>query len=285
MSWKGWTCVGLLLASSASWADPSARDWIPAPAGTNIIAGYLGYQKANRMYEDGRRVQGAPKLDVQYGIYRQMHYRELAGKTVQYEVIVPVSRATLKGNGFPKDRLSGVGDVNIGAAVWLHNNDETRTYVAWEPFLVLPTGRYRGSQADVSPGENRWSLIQDFAFVKGIGKSSYIEGMAEFEVFGKNTNYYGQTLKKNPAMRLMAFASTDLSPSTYVGLRYRYETGGKEKIHGQKVAGSANDHQIAAELTHQLNDQHQLQLQYAHDIKVRNGPKFNGVQLRYAFLF
>ena len=277
--------VGLALQSGSSWADPSTRDWLPAPPGTDIIAGYVGYEKARRMYDDGKRVQGAPKLDVQYGIYRQMHYRELFGKTVQYELIVPMSRATLKGGGMPKDRLSGVGDVNLGAAIWLYNNEETRTYFAWEPFIVAPTGRYKGSQADVSPGENRWSTIQDFAFAKGIGKSSYLEAMAEFEIYGKNKNYYGSTLKKDPSIRLMAFASTDITPDTVLGLRYRYETGGDEKIDGSKVSGSANDHQLAVDLTHQLNAQNQLQLRYAQDVKVKYGPKLSGVQLRYAFIF
>lgn len=275
----------VLFSSSVSWADPSSRDWIPAPVGTNIIAGYAGFEKSTRMYEDGKRIQGAPKIDVQYGIYRQMHYRELAGKTVQYEIIVPMSRATMKGGGLPKDRLSGIGDVNLGAAIWLYNNEETRTYFAWEPFVVLPTGRYRGSQADVSPGANRWSTIQDFAFVKGFGESSYIEAMAEFEIYGKNKNYYGMTLKKDPSVRLMAFVSTDITPSTAIGLRYRYETGGREKISGNTVASSASDHQLAVDLTHQLNDQNQLQLRYAQDVRVKNGPKFNGVQLRYAYIF
>lgn len=275
----------LMLGSGATLADPSTRDWLPAPVGTNIIAGYAGYEKSTRMYDNGKRIKGAPKLDVQYGVYRQMHYRELAGKTVQYEIIVPMSRATLKGDGFPKDRLSGIGDVNLGAAIWLYNNEETRTYFAWEPFIVLPTGRYRGSQADVSPGTNRWSTIQDFAFSKGFGKSSYIEGMAEFEIYGKNKNYYGSTLKKDPSMRLMAFLSTNLTPDTVIGLRYRYETGGNEKINGNKVSGAANDHQLAIDLTHQLNDQNQLQLRYAHDVKVKYGPKLSGIQLRYAFIF
>lgn len=125
----------LLLSSASSWAGPSTRDWIPAPVGTNIIAGYAGMEKSTRMYSEGKRIQGAPKIDVQYGIYRQMHYRELFGKTVQYEIIVPMSRATMKGGGMPKDRLTGIGDVNLGAAIWLYNNDETRTYVAWEPLL------------------------------------------------------------------------------------------------------------------------------------------------------
>jgi len=33
-------------------------------------------EKSTRMYSEGKRIQGAPKIDVQYGIYRQMHYRE-----------------------------------------------------------------------------------------------------------------------------------------------------------------------------------------------------------------
>lgn len=277
--------AALIVSSTASWAGPSSRDWIPAPVGTDIIAGYAGYEKATRMYDDGKRIKGAPKLDVGYGIYRQMHYRELFGKTVQYEIIVPMSRASLKGNGFPKESLTGIGDVNLGAAMWLYNNDETRTYFVWEPFIVLPTGRYRASKADVSPGENRWSTIQDFAFVQGVGKNTYLEAMAEFEFYGKNKNYYGSTLKKDLSVRLMAFASTNITSDTVIGLRYRYETGGSEKINGYKVANSASDHQLAVDLTHQLNDHNQLQLRYAHDVKVKYGPKLSGIQLRYAYIF
>lgn len=274
----------LLISSSTSWADPSSRDWIPAPVGTNITAVYAGMEKSTRMYENGKRLHGAPKIDVQYGIFRQMYYGELFGKTIQYEMILPMSRATMKGDGF-KDRLTGIGDATLGTAIWFVNNDDTRTYFAWEPFVVVPTGRYKGSLADVSPGDNRWSTIQDFAFVQGFGKSTYLEAMAEFEIYGKNTNYYGMTLKKDPSMRLMAFLSTDITPDTAVGLRYRYTTGGKEKISGEQVAGSAGDHQLAVDLTHQINAQNQIQLRYAHDVKVKNGPLFNGVQLRYAYVF
>lgn len=281
--WLGLTAMCLL--STQGWADPSTRDWLPAPAGTDIIAVYAGAEKAKRIYDDGTRLQGTPDINVQYGIYRQMHYREVAGKTVQYEVIVPMSRATMKGNGFPKEKLSGIGDVNLGAAVWLYNNEATRTYFAWEPFVILPTGRYRASMADVSAGANRWGTIQDFAFVQGFGESSYFEGMVEFEFFGKNKNYYGTTLKKKPVTRLMAFVSTDLSEATYVGLRYRYEMGGKEKINGATAMGSLSNHQLAVDLTHQINNHNQIQFRYARDMKVKNGPKFDGIQLRYAYIF
>lgn len=277
--------VGLCLFSATSWADPSTRDWLPAPAGTDIIAIYAGSEKAKRIYDNGTRLQGTPDITAHYGIYRQMHYREVAGKTVQYELIVPMSRATIKGSGYPKEQLTGIGDINLGAAVWLYNNEATRTYFAWEPFLIVPTGRYHASRADVSPGANRWGTIQDFAFVQGFGESSYFEAMLEFEFFGKNKNYYGTTLKKSPVTRMMAFVSTDINDSTYVGLRYRYETGGKEKLNGEKVMGSLSNHQLAADLTHQINDHNQIQFRYARDVKVKNGPKFDGVQLRYAYIF
>ena len=169
----------------------------------------------------------------------------------------------------------------------------------FEPFSVLRDGDeegldilqealgdvYHGSQADVSAGKNRWSTVQDFAIVKGFGESSFVEGVAEFEFFGNNKNYYGQTLKKDTAIRLMALVSTNLTEKTYVGLRYRYETGGREKVNGETTVTRARNHQLAAEITHQLTDAHQVQLQYIHDLKVENGPRMRGLQFRYAYAF
>ena len=278
-----WLCVAGIVASGSSVAgDPSARDWLPAPVGTDMVLGYFSSVSSHGMYDGGKRVAGASGMDMQMAIYRQMHYRELAGKTVQYEVIVPMVRTGL---GSPREHMQGVGDISVGTAVWLVNNEASRTYFAWEPFISMPTGRYHGSRADISPGANRWTTVQDFAFVQGFGESSYLELMAEFEFYGKNTNYYGATLKKDPSVRLMTLLSTNLTESTYVGMRYRYETGGKEKLNGTQAVGSANSHQLAAEITHQLNDQHQLQLQYIHDLEVRNGPRLTGVQLRYGYAF
>ncbi|MFD4122216.1 transporter [Alcaligenes faecalis] len=272
-------------AGAAFAGDPSARDWIPAPVGTNVLAVYMMGLKSHGFYDQGSRIGDSPKLNVQGMIYRQMHYRELAGKTVQYELIVPGFRNTLDVPGADRDRMTGIGDVTAGAAVWLHNDPDNRFWFAWEPFITAPTGRYHGSQADVSAGKNRWSTVQDFAIVKGFGESSFVEGVAEFEFFGNNKNYYGQTLKKDAAIRLMALVSTNLTEKTYVGLRYRYETGGREKVNGETTVTRARNHQLAAEITHQLTDAHQVQLQYIHDLKVENGPRMRGLQFRYAYAF
>lgn len=287
----GAACAALLAAacltmtSTAIAGDPSARDWIPAPPGTNIFASYFAALGSHGFYDRGQRVDGGPKIDVQALVLRPMAFRQIGNVTVQYELIAPVYRTTATVPGFAHDRLTGLGDVQAGAAFWLYNNEETRTWFAWEPFITIPAGRYRGSQADVSPGKHRWTTIQDFAFVQGVGKSTYLEGVLEFEYYGDNDNYYGQRLEKSLSTRLMFLASTNITADTYVGMRYRYETGGREKINGDTVVSSQRSHQLAAEITHQINDANQIQLQYIHDLDVRNGPKMRGVQLRYAYIF
>jgi len=277
--------IGLALPGMTWAGDPSARDWIPAPPGTNIIATYFASLGSSGFYDRGNRLHGGPRVDVQALVLRPMAFRQIGDTTVQYELIAPMYRTSLKVPGVPDDRMTGFGDIQAGAAFWLYNNEETRTWFAWEPFITVPTGRYHGSHADVSPGKNRWTVIQDFAFVQGFGESTFLEGVAEFEFYGNNTNYYGQTLKKSPAIRLMALASTNISPNAYVGLRYRYETGGRETVNGQVYTTRAKNHQLAAEATYQINDSNQIQLQYIHDLKVENGPRMRGVQLRYAYAF
>ncbi|AUT49090.1 transporter [Achromobacter sp. AONIH1] len=275
-------CAGAL---QAAWAgDPSARDWIPAPVGTNIIAGYMAGLRSSGVYAAGKRADGV-SVDVDMLIYRQMHYRDFYGKTVQLEFIVPMSRTTQEAPGAPRDRKSGIGDVTLGSAIWLYNNDQTKTWFAWEPFITVPVGRYDGSRPDVSPGKNRWSTVQDFSFVQGVGESTFLEAIAEVEIYGRNTDWFGQTLKKDPSLRLFALASTNLTENTYTGVRYRYETGGRERSGGQTVTSRARNHQLALELTHQINPSNQIQLQYIHDLKVENGPRMRGVQMRYVYAF
>ncbi|NYT37323.1 transporter [Allopusillimonas soli] len=276
-------CLGM--ASAAHAGDPSARDWIPAPPGTNVIASYLAALGSHGFYDRGHRVEGGPEIDVQALVLRPMAFRKLGNFTVQYELIAPAYRTRAKVPGSPSESMTGLGDVQAGMAIWLYNNEETRTWFAWEPFITFPTGHYHGSRADVSAGKNRWTTVQDLAFVKGVGESTFLEAVAEFEFYGDNDNYYGQTLEKDPSTRLMFLASTNINPSTYVGLRYRYETGGREKINGNTVVSSQNSHQLAAEITYQINNANQIQLQYIHDLDVRNGPKMRGVQLRYAYMF
>ena len=105
--------------------------------------------------------------------------------------------------------------------------------------------------------------------MQGVGESTFLEAIAEVEIYGRNTDWFGQTLKKDPSLRLFALASTNLTENTYTGVRYRYETGGRERSGGQTVTSRARNHQLALELTHQINPSNQIQLQYIHDLQGR----------------
>ena len=128
-------------------------------------------------------------------------------------------------------------DAGFGLLALQQRTDQDR--FAWEPFITVPVGRYDGSRPDVSPGKNRWSTVQDFSFVQGVGESTFLEAIAEVEIYGRNTDWFGQTLKKDPSLRLFALASTNLTENTYTGVRYRYETGGRERSGGQTVTSRA----------------------------------------------
>jgi len=277
--------LGTAAIGAAQAAEPNARDWIPAPAGTHLGIAYYVNLASKGFYENGHKAPDSPKLKLHTMLWRQIYFDTVGGKTVQFEVIVPAARTQLDIAGQARDRLTGVGDVVGGVAVWFHEDHDRRTYLAGEGFMTLPTGRYRGAQADVSPGNNRWTGILDLAFVQGVGRSSYLEAILEMEVYGDNDNYYGQRLKKSPSWRWIALASTNLSENLYIGARYRFEHGGRETLNGIRSMRHARNHQLAAEITYQMNDSHQMQLQYIHDAKVDNGPKMRGVQLRYAYAF
>ena len=64
------------------------------------MAGYLAGLRSSGLYSEGKRVDGA-SLDVNALIYRQMHYRDFYGKTVQLEFIVPMYRTSLDLPGAP----------------------------------------------------------------------------------------------------------------------------------------------------------------------------------------
>lgn len=277
--------IPLLFVVKFSYAgDPNARDWIPAPAGTNLLANYVYDLKDQGFYTKGSKVDAKIDLHAQGVVLRPMFFRNIGDLTVQYELIAPLSRTSLKQDD-ASDKLSGFGDVQAGAAIWFYNNQESKTWFAWEPFLTIPTGKYDEFKADVSPGKNRWTTVQDFAFVKGIGETTYFESVAEFEFYRDNKDYYGMSLSKSTSKRLFFLISTDITPTTYVGVRYRLEWGGKEKAKDIVFTENLNNRQIAFEATSQLTEQDQVQIQYLKDISVENGPKMKGFQFRYVHAF
>lgn len=278
------TLVGTAGLAHAELGDPSTRDWLPAPEGTNLIVSYAFDLRSRGLYDNGTRVPGA-KVGLRGMILRPMTYRKIGGMTVQPEAILPLIRTSYSEPGF-KDHKFGVGDLTLGMAIWPYENEETATWFAYEPLLTLPIGQYDSGNADLSAGGNRWVLANDFAFIKGFGESTFLELEYELVLYGRNSNYYGARLSQRPTHNFFAMLSTNLTPRLAIGGRYKYSTGGAIKLNSVAVPGSRNQvHELSLDLTYDLNDHNQLQVLYMHPFKVKNGPRLRGIQARWAYIF
>lgn len=270
--------------AQAELGDPSTRDWLPAPEGTNLMVSYAFDLHSSGLYDNGIRVPGA-KIGLRGMILRPMTFRKIGGITVQPEAILPLIRTSYSEPGV-KDHKFGIGDITLGMAIWPYENENTATWFAYEPLLTLPTGQYDPSNPDLSAGSNRWTLANDFAFIKGFGESTFLELEYEFIVYGRNSNYGGDRLSQRPTHNFFAMLSTNLTPRLTLGGRYKYSTGGEIKLNRVAVPGSSNRvHELSLDLTYDLNDSNQLQVLYMHPFKVKNGPRLRGIQARWAHIF
>src|SRR5690625_2451527 len=164
------TTIGLSLGAAgvahAALGDPSARDWIPAPAGTTAVITYFNSSADNH----GTHVDASA--------IRPLTYFEFGGMTMQPEVILPYVRLSAAGR-----TVRGFGDPLVGWTIWPYADPESKLWIGYEPFVSVPIGRYKGSDAGFAIGEHRWSTIQDLALVKGIGESTFFTLEVEYQYY------------------------------------------------------------------------------------------------------
>lgn len=276
--------AALGMATPAHAVDgPSTRDWIPAPPGAAALITYWTHDSSRRFDAGGQSIPGLD-LSIDGPIFRPLYFFEAGGIIHQPEIILPYLKISLKGEGF-RETVKGFADPMFGWTFWFVHNDDAGLWIGYEPFITAPIGHYDTNKPDVSPGENRWSTTHDLAIVKSVGESSFIEANFEVTAFGKNKNYYKQAMRQKPIYDFYLMASTDITPTTYIGARYLHEWGGRVTLDGERADPSGKLDQIALELTSWLGETNQLQLMYAHDFKVRDGVAFKGLRFRWLHIF
>jgi hypothetical protein len=102
--------------------------------------------------------------------------------------------------------------------------------------LAFPFGQYDSGQP-LNLGQNRWygrlgapMIIQFGPWVPG--RRTTLELLPAIWVFGKNSDYVGQTLKTDPLFQLDAHLTRDLTESFWGALDATYYGGGKSTING-----------------------------------------------------
>lgn len=214
---SGFTAALALTAAlgsmSAQAADLNARDFVSAPVGTTLGVFYLPMTR-DHDYHGRADSTGRADLNVNALAWRQLIFTDLCGTLCTPQFIVPFADIDARLPGATsRSHESGFGDPQVGGTLYLINNPATRTYSGFLSLISLPIGEYHSQNPDVSPGANRWAGHFVYNFTQGIGEKWMLEANLEAQVYGKNDDYYGSTLKQDPLYRLQAFASYDFTPA------------------------------------------------------------------------
>jgi hypothetical protein len=270
--------LGLLAAASAHAAGlPDPGDYVPAPAGTTVLAVYAQQQKAERVYDHGERVPGHLGLKLDLGIARAMHYFEVAGMPADVELILPVARQRVTAAGYSE---SGIGNVIVGATLWTLSNPEAGRHLGWAAYLSLPTGQKRDQGLAVS--EDRYALDLEAGYITKLGGAWSLDLVGQLEFYGRDRT---TEVSRRPMLRGLAHLSYRVSDANTLALGLRQTYGMRETQGGVTVLGARRDTNLMLTWQHQLTETVQLQLQYQKDVKVHNGPALQGLQARAVFVF
>lgn len=275
-----------LAGADAGAADTNARDFFAAPDGTTLGIVYAPVVRA-----DGYRAGGAkvPDTDLQVNalVYRHVWFTDACGTLCTPQFVVPVSDTHVRPPGAAAEqRQRGVGDPMVGATLFFLNDPATRTFSGLNVMVGLPIGAYDRNAPDASAGQNRWQTHAMLNFTRGIGTRWVLEGTLEAQVYGDNKDYFGQKLAQRPLYRLQAFASYDLTPSTYAALRVYHGRGGELKLGGAALPGTRQRYtQAGLELHSWIDRRNQVLAMLGRDVAADNHFQTSQFLLRYVHVY
>lgn len=261
------------IAGPAAATENNARDYFSAPEGTKLGVFYAANIRAESAYGSGNEIASNLGFRGQAVLMRWVYMDKCFGLLCNLQLMVPAQRLNSDALGL---HASGFADSIVGGTLWFENDTQGRNYVGLTNFLFLPTGAK-------GVGSERWQTNHMLNVTRGFGPA-VLEATADLNVYGEQDSA-GGTLRKSPYYTLQLHASYDLTPSTYLGARYRYAGGGKEKSGGLTTAGAARNHQLALELGSWLSARDQVLLHYNKDLKVENGLKQDQLWLRFIRVF
>lgn len=280
-------CVFFLIPS-ITFADNNMRDYIPAPSGVLANLVYYFHIDGDELNSDGDKVADVDfKQDL--WLLREVYYFDLGPFQANAQVIIPFGSASLEVGGAEQDS-SGLGDIMVLGTVWLLNKPEDNLYLAFSPYVFLPTGEYDHDQA-VNMGSNRWAFRGEFNLTKGFevipDHKAYFEVTAGMDIFGTNDDYMnGHDYDQDPLFNLESHLSYDLTKELVISADYYGHWGGSVDVDDSSVDNSeTNSQTVGGTLAWNFAPGWQLLGQYQQNVYNENGieAKVYHARVLYAF--
>lgn len=253
---RGPLLAGLLLFpltfQSARAIDVNSSDYLPAPAGTNLLLFYAQYATRSE-YEStsGATLSQNTSLDSYVNILRYVHYFDFAGFRMAAQALLPAGTLyNARIGGVELDAAAGVGDPILSGVWWVVNNKATESYFAIAPYLFVPVGQYDSSAA-LNLGENRWKLDLQAGWHQGLGNGFTFQLTGDVIWYGNNADAGGgtQTLSQDNTYQFQAWLSYAFAPTWSASVGYSKYWGGTEYLSGVATGNATERDQVRLELS------------------------------------
>jgi hypothetical protein len=262
--------VGACAAMPAYAQAIDAGDYVPAPPGTKLALVYLQYSHSGAVYAKGEKVDDKAQLDTAVSIMRYVGFTQIAGMTLDYQVLQPYGQLTAGGSTAALGKAHGFGDAILVSTLWVHNDPTKKSYFGITPYLYLPTGNYDRTQA-LNLGENRWKGSMQAVYSQGFGKHFVAELAGDAMIFGKNDDALGGALKQKAQYRVQGFARYLIDPKNELNMRLMYLTGGETSVAGVDQNNVTKTLSVLATWRYSISPKWQLMTQAGTDLSVYNG--------------
>lgn len=233
-------------------ADVNSSDYLPAPAGTNLLVFYSQYATRSQ-YEStsGLTLSDGTGLDSYVDILRYVHYFDIGGVLVAPQVLIPAGtlyNGRIGGTEF--DAAAGLGDPILATTVWVVNNKATQTYIGIMPYLFVPLGQYSAGEA-LNLGENRWKLDLQTGWYQGLASGFAFQLTGDVVWYGDNTEAGNgaQTLSQDPTYQFQGWLSYAFAPTWSAAVGYSQFWGGTEYLAGVATGNATERSQVRLELS------------------------------------
>jgi hypothetical protein len=262
-------------ARAATTPDPG--DYVAAPAGVTLGVLYAQRITADKVYSGGSKVVDNLDLSLNVGIARMVHYINIGGVAADLQLIQPFGKQRVGLSGYSE---SGIGNTIFGGTVWSLADQTTGENLAWSAFVTVPTGGHQNTGFFLS--EDRYALDLEAGYVRKLSKDFSLDVLGQTEIYTKDKT---TQVERRPLWRAFAHLSYHLSPTTRLALSYRHSWGAREMLAGLTTTEALNNGNAMLTWSTFLTPRFNLQLQYARDVQVKNGPATSGLQSRFVYVF
>lgn len=263
-------------------------EFVPAPAGTNLLLGYYIYGHDTEYSIAGGPTIKNSGLEVNIGIARYVHYFDLAGHPAVLQILQPFgSESGGHIDGQSLGSAFGAQNTWLGGAFWPYSNQASKTYVITDFFIYPPDGTYDPHSA-LNLGDNRWDGDVQIGLSKGIGDHFSFDASFDAEFYGTNGNAapFGGTLNQNPTYRGQLWLNWSWSKAFSTSIGWEGFFGGRQQLDGTFTGAKTEEQRIRAAAGLFLTPTFQTLIELNHDVQHSGGFKQDfGATLRVLYIF